>query len=311
MRIPLISLFFDFLHGNRGIMFNARAIIRTLSIKIGERSPRMHENLEKSRKFIVGKFIEYGGAPVEETYMLQKREYANIIAEIPAKSKKKNPGIILVGAHYDTVEGSCGANDNASGMAALLEIFRILSSHRYLRTIRFVAFTLEEPPHFNSETMGSMVHASGYRRSKEKIAMMISLDMLGFGGLFVKQQYPTEDMKKRFPDKGDFLTIAALPSHATYAYAFKKAFNHHCKSKEKIHDVVAPASVHGVNCSDHLSFHRYGIPAILVSDTGHYRNENYHTCNDTENTINYRFLSRNIQKLAEAIQEVANKHDIP
>ncbi len=310
MRIPIVSLFFDFLHGNRGIMFNARSIIRTLSVKIGERSPQMHDNLQKSRKFIVGKFIEYGAEPVEETYLLQKREYANIIAEIPAKSRKSGE-IILIGAHYDTVEGSCGANDNASGIAALLEIYRMLSSHRHARTIRFVAFTLEEPPHFNSETMGSMVHASKYKKKKEKIAIMISLDMLGFGGLFVKQQYPTEDMRKRYPGKGNFLSIASLPSYATYAYTFKKVFNHHCKSREKIHDIVAPASVHGINCSDHLSFHKHGIPAILISDTGHYRNEYYHTQHDTESTINYRFLSRNILQLSRAIRELADKPDIP
>ncbi|HEY1405369.1 MAG TPA: M28 family peptidase [Spirochaetota bacterium] len=310
MRIPLLTFFLDFLHGNRLIIFNSREIVRTLSVRIGERTPRQYDNLQKSRQYIASKFIEYGTKPIEETYHHEGKEYANILVEIPGKRRGCDE-VLIVGAHYDTVEGSCGANDNATGIAALLEIYRILSRHRYKRTIRFVAFTLEEPPHFNSESMGSIIHSTRCAKRKDRISMMISLDMLGFAGLFVKQEYPSEDMRNRYPATGDFLAVASLPSHAQYAFTFKKIFNKHGGGSARIHDFVAPASVQGINSSDHMSFHKFGIPSILVSDTGHYRNKNYHTENDTENTVNYWFLSANILQLSQTIRDLANRKKIP
>jgi Zn-dependent M28 family amino/carboxypeptidase len=309
MRIPLITLLLDFLHGNRLIIFNTREIVRHLSVKIGERSSLNYENLQLARHYVVQKFREYGANPVEETYDYNGKEFANIIVEIPGKARREQDEIIIVGAHYDTVSGSRGANDNASGISALVECYRILSRHRIKRTIRLVAFTLEEPPHFNSREMGSSIYACQCVKRKENISMMICLDMIGYAGLFVKQDYPVKEMKDRYPATGDFLAVASLPSYAQYAFMFKKIFNG--SAAGKIHDIIAPASVDGINLSDHMSFHKSGIPAILISDTGHFRNKNYHTENDTENTINYWFLAHNILHISRSVREIANRKKIP
>ena len=157
--------------------------------------------------------------------------------------------------------------------------------------------------------MGSMVHASQCVEKKENISLMISLDMIGFAGIFLRQDYPLEDMKETYPATGNFLAVAALPSNARYAMLFRDIYNRH--SRDKIHDIIAPASIEGINLSDHMSFHRYGFPSIVLSDTGAYRNRHYHTENDTEPTINYPFLANNVRHIATAIRELANSKKIP
>jgi Zn-dependent M28 family amino/carboxypeptidase len=308
MHIPFITSLFDLLNGNRLIIFNSRDIVRTLAVKIGDRSAARYENLQQTRQYVIDMFVSYGARPVEEKFTHDGKEFANIVVELPGRRKSRDE-IIVVGAHYDTVEGSCGANDNASGVAALLESYRIMSRMKLKRTIRFVAFTLEEPPFFGTDRMGSMIHAEQCVKTKEKISLMVSLDMLGYASLFVKQEYPMEHMKDQYPATGDFLAVAALPSYSQYAFLFKRVFNKH--SHDKIHDIVAPASVGGINLSDHMAFHKFGIPAIMVCDTGVYRNKNYHTEHDTEDTINYWFLAHNIRHICQALRDIANEDSIP
>jgi len=310
MGFSFITTALDYLHGNRTIIFNSRDIIQVLAKKIGERSPSQYDNIEKSRTYIIEMLRKYGAEPVEEKYTVDSREYSNIIAEIPGKKKFRDE-IIIIGAHYDSIEGSAGANDNATGIAGLIELYRILSKHTYRRTIRFVAFTLEEPPYFNSENMGSMVHASRCVKKKEKILLMISLDMLGFAGRFVKQDYPLEEMKEKYPSSGDFLSVTALPSFSQYAFMWKKIYNTHALKSNQLHEFVAPASVEGINLSDHMSFHKNGFPAILITDTGFYRNKSYHTEFDTEDTINYHFLAENIYAIGQTLKDILNKKTIP
>ena len=310
MSLSFITNVLDYLHGNRTIIFNSRSIIQILAKKIGDRSASNYENLEKTRVFIIEMFQKYGALPAEEKYTVDGREFANIIVEIPGKRKFRDE-IIIIGAHYDTIEGSAGANDNATGIAGLIELYRILSKHTYQRTIRFIAFTLEEPPYFNSDSMGSMVHAARCVKKKEKISLMISLDMLGFAGRFVKQIYPLEEMKDKYPVNGDFLSVTALPSFSQYAFMLKKIYNAHALKNNKIHEFVAPASIEGINLSDHMSFHKHGFPAVMITDTGFYRNKSYHTEYDTEDTINYRFLAENIYTLSQTIKDVLNKKSIP
>ena len=146
MLIHDIISFQDFFNGNRLIISNARDIVQICAKKIGERSPSQYNGLSMAKDFIVQRFKEYGAIPVEELFEVDGRTYSNIIVELEGKKDKPQNEIILLGAHYDTVEGTVGANDNASGIAGLLEIYRILSKKKMMRTVRFVAFTHEEPP---------------------------------------------------------------------------------------------------------------------------------------------------------------------
>lgn len=284
------------------LMLNVRHIIKALSVYIGERHIGNERNLSRAASYIAAALRQSGAELKFEKYKVQGCEVANIIAEI--RGDKLADEIIVIGAHYDTVEGSVGANDNASGVAALIEIYRLLSRYKSGRTLRFVAFTLEEPPHFSTSLMGSYVHALGCKKRKENIVLMISLDMLGCGSIMRTQSFPHESMQTRYPQRADYLAVAALPSNSQYAYLFKKAYNRH--ARKKIYDVVAPASIAGINDSDHSSFHKCGFPAILVTDTGVYRNGNYHTGEDSFTSVNFGFLADNILNIFRALQTIAS-----
>jgi len=310
MSIERIITLYDYIHGNRTIILHSRDIIQHLAKKIGDRSPANYENLIAARDYIAEQFTSLGAQPFFETYTVQGREFSNIIVEIPGKKQGRDE-VIIIGAHYDTIEGTTGANDNASGIAAIIELYRILTKHPMKCTVRIVAFTLEEPPFFGTEDMGSMIHASRCTKDKRRVVLMASIDMIGFGGRFVKQSYPMEDMKDKYPSCGDFLSVAALPSYSQYAFLWKKIHNVHASKRDRILEIVAPASIDGMNLSDHMSFHKNGIPALLITDTGYYRNKGYHTDKDTEDTINYRFLSTNIKNIAHTVRDIANRKTLP
>lgn len=296
--------FFENRREKKIILQNAKEIIEFLSVKIGERSFKQYENLEAAKEYILNYFRRYnlGPPPAKETYVVDGKTVTNITAEIKGIQQPEN--IILLGAHYDTVEGCPGANDNASAVAAMLEIFRMFSPLEFKKTIRFAAFTLEEPPYFSTENMGSMVYADLCRQRNENIEMMIALDMLGWGDKKYKQAYPTEDLKRKSPAKGDFLCVISLPSSSQSVYLWKQINNKNVK--HIVYDMVGPASIPGIAWSDHSSFIKQGYPALMISDTGYYRNTAYHTQNDTIDNINFNFLLRNITSLYVTLKEILN-----
>jgi Zn-dependent M28 family amino/carboxypeptidase len=296
--------FFENRRERKIIIDNSRDIIEHLSSVIGERTLVKYESLNAARDYILNyiKLYNMGAPPVLEKYTVNGREVSNISVEIKGITQPEN--IIILGAHYDTVEGCPGANDNASAIAAMLEIFRLFAPLEFKKTIRFVAFTLEEPPYFSSPDMGSMVYSNLCKSRKENIEMMIALDMLGWGGKNYKQVFPTEDMKKKAPAKGDYLCVLSLPSCAKSVYLWKKINNENYK--HKIYDVVGPASIPGIGWSDHASFIKNGFQAVMISDTGYYRNQIYHTPEDNIDSINFDFLLRNITSLFVTLKEILN-----
>jgi Zn-dependent M28 family amino/carboxypeptidase len=282
------------------VLRNARDILHYLSVTIGERTIRKYRNLEQARDYIIDYFARYGAKPREETYTASGKKVSNIIAEIPGTD---NPdAIVLVGAHYDTIEDTPGADDNTSGVAALLEIYRLLSARRYKKTVRFVAFTLEEPPFFSTELMGSMVNAANCRRRRDEIELMVCLEMVGYASRRCRQDYPLNHKHNEYPVYGNYISVISLPSNAECVYLWKKSYNEH--ARHKIYEYIGPASIPGMDLSDHMSFIRAGYPAIMISDTGFYRNKNYHSPDDTVDTINFKFMADVIVNSAEAIRDL-------
>lgn len=299
--IPLIS---ERSSQKRRVIRNTRDILHYLAVDIGERTIRNYENLERARRYIIEYFTRYGVAPREETYVAAGHTVSNIIAEIRGT---EFPGhIILVGAHYDTIEDTPGADDNASGIAALLEMFRLLSGSRFKKTVRFVAFTLEEPPFFSTDLMGSMVHAKNCRKRKEKIDLMVCLEMMGFGSRRCHQDYPANHKRDEYPEYGSYLSVISLPSNSEPVYEWSRIYNS-C-ARRKIYEYIGPASIPGMDLSDHMSFIRSGYPAIMLSDTGFYRNKHYHSPEDTYETINFDFLSESIVDSSRTLKELLD-HD--
>lgn len=300
--MPLFRTLLERLSGRDKITQNCRQLVKALSRYIGERSLAQYSNLERTRQFIHTALTLHGSTPRSIPYMVNGRHVENIAVDLPGRSYPENK--IVVGAHYDTVEGTLGANDNASGIAALLEIHRLLKNEKLGRTVTLLAFVLEEPPFFDTEQMGSYICAEESRRKNEKIDLMIALDMLGCGGRFVKQNYPVEDMSRKYPRSGNFLACTAVPSDAHYALLARKHFNRH--SFTRMREIIAPASVNGVVNSDHISYHKHGYNAILFTDTGYYRNRAYHTEDDSFESINYRFLGDNVYAIARTVKDLAN-----
>lgn len=298
----LTSFFSEDVKERKRIIQNTREIIEYLAVEIGERTLYKYSNLERARRYINECFIQNGHTPIEEKYTVDGKEVANIVAEVRGFAQPDN--IVIIGAHYDTVEGSPGADDNASSIAGLLELYRLLSRHTFKKTVRFVAFTLEEPPYFSTDQMGSWVHAAGCRDRNENIELMICLEMLGYGSKRHKQNFPSESIRAKFPLKGDFLVVVSLPSSSQHNYLWKRIYNQH--AKHKIHDLIGPASIPGVTFSDHYCFTKIGYPGIMLTDTAFYRNQNYHTPDDTFETINFKFLTENIMNSFITLREILN-----
>jgi Zn-dependent M28 family amino/carboxypeptidase len=286
----------------RIIYDNSKKHIDFLSSKLGERTIRKYEKLNSARDYIKKWFDSYNLNLIENTYIADNHEVANIIVEIKGYEQPEN--IILIAAHYDTVEDSPGADDNASGISALIEIARMISPIQHKKTLRIAAYTLEEPPYFTTELMGSVRHASKCKQLKENIELMISLDMIGYGGRYCKEDHPTDDIKKISPRHGDYLGVYSLPSYSKFTDLWSDLYEKH--ADEKIYPFTAPASISGIYLSDHRSFIENGFPAIMISDLGYYRNKNYHTPDDTCNTINYKFLSNNIYNICKTLLALLN-----
>lgn len=303
-----IKKFFAEKKERKVILQNCREIIHNLSVAIGERPLAKYENLLRTQNYIASRFESLGASVKSQEYIVQSRKVSNLIAEIPGTKKPER--IILVGAHYDTVEGTPGADDNATAVAGLLELYRLLSKYKPLRTVRFVAFTLEEPPFFSSDAMGSMRYAKACEKSREPIDFMICLEMLGFAGRHAKQNYPLEDMRKYYPPFGNYLAVVSLPSSSEFAYLWKNTWNKYAK-KRKIYDMIGPSSVPGIGLSDHYSFNKCGFKSIMLTDTAFFRNTNYHTENDTIETLNFRFLSYNIWYAYLTLLDIANQEVLP
>ncbi len=303
MRLPILS---GHRHEKYGILKNARNTIHFLAMELGERTIRKYDNLQKARRFIMERFTEYGASPVEEKYIVDGKEVSNIIAE--TRGTEHPEKIILVGAHYDTIEDTPGADDNASGIAALLEIFRLLSGFRFKKTLRCVAFTLEEPPYFATEQMGSMVNARTCKEKNEKIEFMITFEMVGYGHRLCRQDFPVNHNRKDYPAYGDYSSVISLSSCSEYAHIWKKIYNGH--ARRKIYECIGPASVPGMDMSDHVSFIKVGYPAVMISDTGFYRNKNYHTPGDTIDTINFKFLADTIYDSFMTLREILDREEL-
>jgi hypothetical protein len=257
-----------------------------LAETIGERHHENPNSLDKAVDYIVHEFEQAGYSASFEYF--GEANYRNVIAELPGVVKPDE--VILVGAHYDTVWLSPGADDNASGVAVLLEIARIIRDKSLNKTIQFVAFGNEEQPFAAGPDMGSEVHASRARQGDTDIVAMFSLEMLGYYSDDPGSQHYPEIIGWLYPDKGNFVGfVANLPSGKLLLQSLK---SFRCNSDFPAEGLWIPENfVPDIRRSDHASFWDQNYPALLVTDTSFYRNENYHTLADTPDTLNYEKMA--------------------
>jgi len=257
--------------------------IEQLADVIGEHNVFHPEALEATADYIVQQWQWQGYQVSKQAYQVKELTCSNL--EVTCVGKNRSDEIILIGAHYDSVWGSPGANDNGSGVAALLELSRLFKEVQPAVSLRFVAFVNEEPPFFYWGNMGSMIYAKAAKQRKDRIRYMISLETLGYYRNDSGSQHYPPFLKYFYPDTGNF--IAFVSNFGS------RRIMRHCLARFKavsdfpVQSIAAPAFVPGVAWSDHLAFWRHGFKAFMITDTAPYRYPYYHTAEDTPDKIDY------------------------
>ncbi len=270
---------------------------------IGERNVRRARALHAAADYIRGEWQRQGHVVTAQRYIAYEVPCENL--EITLAGSTRAGEILVVGAHYDSVRGSPGANDNASGVAALIEIGRALAGVRLARTVRLVAFVNEEPPFFFWGEMGSGVYARAARGRGDDIRLMLSLEMLGaYDNRPGSQRYPP-GLGWFYPDRGDFIAFVSNLASRKVLRRTVAAFR--ARSDFPAERLAIFGFVPGVAWSDHLSFWREGYPALMATDTAFYRYAHYHSAHDTPEKLDYASMARVAAGLAQAIIALANE----
>ena len=274
--------------------------VTKLATNIGIRNFLEYERLNKSADWIERSFAQMGYEVKRQKYEVNNRAYYNIEAE--KRGTQKPDEIIVIGGHYDSVMDCPGANDNATGTAATLELARLFASQNPDRTIRFVAFANEEPPFFWEAEMGSLVYATRSRQQNENIVAMLSMETMGY---FLderkSQKYPFP-LGFFFPDRGNFITFVGNINSGDLVRDSIESFRRNTQFPSE--GGAFPSQLPGVGWSDHWSFWQQGYPALMVTDTAPFRYRYYHTIEDTPDKVDFDKLARVVAGLVEVILDL-------
>jgi hypothetical protein len=276
-----------------------KADVEKLSGEIGERNMNRYPQLVAAAEFIESSLTTAGSMVRRDSYELRGRACHNLEVQIPGAT----PDILVVGAHYDSVSGCPGANDNGSGVAALLALARRFAGKSSRQTLRFVAFVNEEPPYFQTEEMGSFVYAKRCQERGDRITGMISLETIGyFSDAPGSQKYPAPGLGLAYPTKGNFIGFASDTSSRSLLRATVSAFRK--AGKLPCEGAALPAMIPGIGWSDHWSFWQCGYPAIMVTDTAPFRYPHYHEATDTPDKLDYDRFALVVSGMESVITEL-------
>lgn len=269
---------------------------------IGNDSYRNYKNIEELQRVSawIKEQMRLFGIPCQyQTYSVNGLGYRNVVCNLAAGHADK----VIVGAHYDVFGEQQGADDNASGVAGVIETARILAQQKSQLTqnIEFVFYTLQEPPFFKTEQMGSYIHAKSVQTQKDQIQGVYILDMIGYFDEKLVQDYPV-GLKWVYPNHANY--IAAVSNVQSYDLGAKYCEEMRTLNRLECQRLVAPSFVSGMEFSDHLNYWKFDIPAVMITDTAFFRNKNYHTEKDTLKTLN-------IGKMANVIDGLVNNLMMP
>ena len=241
--------------------------------------------LERAAQYIRGEFLKMGLEVKDDPFQWEGRSYKNIVAE--KKGKTSPNAVFILGAHYDTVQGSPGADDNASAIAVLLEVARNIQNIPLNSTLKLIAFSLEENGY-----VGSAHYAEKVKKEGEKVLGMISLEMVGFTG--PKQDYPPYLNPKHYPNVGDFIGIIGNERSKGLLERVHRSFKTSVPQLPS-EFLLVPGNGDGMEemrLSDHSPFWDQGFPALMITDTAFLRNPNYHLPSDTIETLDFEFMKK-------------------
>ncbi len=276
--------------------------VEELADRIGERNLWHYSNYMDSADFIESMLTKAGCAVARQDYEVMEKTCYNITGEMPGARSADE--IVLIGAHYDSFRGTCGANDNGSAVAAALALARRLADKESDRTLRFVFFANEEPPFFQTEDMGSWVYAKGCRARGDNIIAMLSLETMGYYSDEPKSQNYPFPFSLFYPSTGNFIAfVSNMGPSKQLLREVMGSFRQNCRFPSV--GAAIPGGVAGVGWSDHWAFWQEGYRAIMITDTAPFRYEHYHTAGDTPDRIDYERLARVVSGLEAVILEMA------
>lgn len=275
-----------------------RRHVEALSVNFHPRDWTNPANLDRCAEYIAAEFREAGAEVGFQEFAVGKNTYRNVIARFGVGNERK----IIVGAHYDAFEGSPGADDNASGVAGLIELARLIGESPPDAEVELVAYTLEEPPFFAGPFMGSAIHAESVAGESGRIIGVVVLEMIGyFSDEPGSQSYPLPFFKAFYPNRGNFITVVSRWDQGAWIKELKTAMKG--TTPLPVYSFRGPAALPGVDFSDHRSYWPYGIPAAMITNTAFYRNSAYHTARDTAGRLDYERMAMVVVAVYEAVRQ--------
>jgi hypothetical protein len=278
-----------------------RVDVVALSEDIGPRSVFQGDSLERAAAYVTKRFEELGFSVTRNEYRVGGVVCANL--EVELRGILKPEEIVVVGAHYDSVPQTPGADDNASGVAALLALAESWAKAAPERTVRFVAFANEEPIYFQTELMGSRVYAKMCKARGDKIVAMLSLESMGYFSDEKKSQKYPFPLSLFYPSRGNF--IAVVGNRESKALVTRVAKVMRATKALPVERASLPGKLQGVGWSDHWAFWQEGYPAAMITDTAPFRNPHYHRGTDTAEKLDYVRLAAAVRGLAAAIVDLS------
>lgn len=273
------------------------AHVRMLADELVPRDYAHPDNLNRAAAYIRQEMERAGGDPWEQPYEAGSSTYRNVAAAFGPETGER----IVVGAHYDAAGPYPAADDNASGVAGLIELAHLLARDPPPGRVELVAYPLEEPPFYRTPHMGSAVHAASLKRQGVRVRVMISLEMIGyFTDAPGSQKLPLAALRPFYPSRGNFIAVVGRLGQPLLVRRIKRAMLR--ATPLAVHSINAPRWVPGVDFSDHLNYWDAGYPAVMITDTAFYRNPHYHTAHDTASTLDYVRMAQVVQGVHAAVR---------
>ncbi len=277
-----------------------RQHVVTMSETFHPRDWQSPKNLNRCADYIAKQFKDSGATVEMQDYEIHRVTYRNVIGRFGVGKNKK----IIIGAHYDSCDDTPGADDNASGVAGLIELARLIGKKQPDLEVELVAYTLEEPPFFGGNEMGSAIHAASIAKEKDRIIGVIVLEMIGyFSDEPGSQDYPSPLLKMYYPNEGNFITVVSKWNQGKWISQLKAGIKG--TTDLPVYSFRGPASLPGIDFSDHRNYWPHGIPAAMVTNTAFYRNKTYHTPNDTADKLDYDRMGKVVVGVYETIRDLA------
>jgi Zn-dependent M28 family amino/carboxypeptidase len=279
-----------------------KAHVNRLAIDFAPRTHTHVTNLDLAADYIRTQLAAATPNVRLQIYTVKGRRYQNVIAQFGPDTDE----LIVIGAHYDAFDMLPGADDNASGVAGLIELSRALASAPLKKRVELVAYSLEEPPYFRTPNMGSAVHARELKAQGKQVSLMLSLECIGiFSDAADSQEFPSDLMKAIYPTTGNFIALVGHYAEGETTRRIKRTMQ--AATPLPVYSVNAPAIIAGIDYSDHLNYWNEGFIGMMVTDTAFMRNENYHTKNDTPEKLDYARMALVVQGVSTVVLAEAQR----